>query len=406
MENIYSVSEVNERIKYMLENDYVMRKIQVRGQVLNCKYHSNGQIYFSLKDESGTIACVMYAGYCGRLSFRLTDGQEVTARGKVSVYVVRGIYQLQVTEITKEVDLGELYRRLELLKKELEEMGMFAQEYKQPIPKFTRKIGAVTSPTGAVIDDIIKVAKRRNPFVEIILYPSLVEGSGAAENLVRGITYMQEHVKPDVIIIARGGGSIEELWEFNRECVAHAIFHCSIPIISAVGHGPNTTISDFVADRYAVTPTEAAEFATFEYALYENAINEYKMRLSRDMQRKVQSMRKQVEHYGMQMKYLHPESKLRNKQQRLLDLETRLQKGMQNHLRKDKHRLELSIAKMKGLSPLEKLSQGFSYVSNEDEKNVRSISDVRKDERVTIAVTDGMIVAKVIEVKEEVHHGE
>ncbi len=398
MKNVYSVKQVNEYIKNMFARDYMMNRIYVKGEVSNCKYHTSGHIYFSMKDESGTISCVMFAGQRSGLSFRMSEGQQVVVLGSISSYPRSGTYQLYANEIIQE-GAGQLHERFEALKKELEEMGMFASEYKVPIPRFVKKIGVITAPTGAAIQDIIHIATRRNPYVQIVLYPALVQGSGAAESIVDGIRVMEDKIKPDVLIVGRGGGSIEDLWAFNEEIVAQAIFHCRIPIISAVGHETDTTIADFVADMRAPTPSAAAELATYEYAAYLRTMEEYELRLRRAMEGQIQKARKQVEQYRVQMKYLHPSSTLKEKQHRLAELEVKLQKGMENNLRKSKHQLALYIAKMQGLSPLEKLNQGYAYVSNEEECNIRSVSDVQIEDKITITVTDGKIIAKVLETK-------
>lgn len=405
MRNVYSVKQVNAYIKNMFDQDFMMNRIYVKGEVSNCKYHTSGHIYFSLKDESGTISCAMFAGQRSGLSFRMSEGQQVVVLGSISTFLKSGVYQLYANEIIME-GAGQLYERFEALKRELREMGMFDADYKQSIPRYVKKIGVVTAPTGAAVQDIINIVTRRNPFVQIVLYPALVQGDGAVDSIINGIKMMEERVKPDVLIVGRGGGSIEDLWAFNEERVAYAIFHCTIPIISAVGHETDTTIADYVADMRAPTPSAAAELATFEYAAYLRTIEEYEMRFRRSMEGQILQARKRIEKYHVQMKYLHPKSAMRDKQHRLAELEEKLQNSMQGHLRKNKHQLALYIAKMQGLSPLDKLSQGYSYVANKDKVNIRSIENVKPDDEVTIFVTDGKIIAKVIETKQEVQYGE
>ena len=256
MRNVYSVKQVNAYIKNMFTQDFMLNRIYVKGEVSNCKYHTSGHIYFSLKDESGAIACIMFAGNRNGLGFRMQDGQQVIALGNVTTYERDGKYQLYAKEIILD-GAGLLYEKFEALKKELGEMGMFAPEYKQPIPKFAKRIGIVTAPTGAAIRDIINVASRRNPYVQLILYPALVQGDGAAPSIVKGIK-MLDNQNVDVMIVGRGGGSIEDLWAFNEEIVVRAIFEAKTPIISAVGHETDTTIADYVADMRAPTPSAAA----------------------------------------------------------------------------------------------------------------------------------------------------
>ena len=264
MKNTYSVGQVNRYIKNMFTQDYLLQKIYVKGEVSNCKYHTSGHIYFSLKDETGTLNCVMFAGHRRGLAFAMKNGDKVIVGGSVDVYERDGRYQMYAKEITLE-GAGTLYERYLALKQELEDMGMFAQEYKQPIPRFIRRLGVVTAPTGAAVQDIRNISYRRNPYLQIILYPALVQGAGAAESIVKGIQ-MLDKTDVDVIIVGRGGGSIEDLWAFNEEIVARAIFECSTPIISAVGHETDFTIADFAADLRAPTPSAAAELAVEEAA--------------------------------------------------------------------------------------------------------------------------------------------
>ena len=255
--NVYTVKQVNAYIRNMFTQDFMLNRIYVKGEVSNCKYHTSGHIYFSLKDESGTIACVMFAGQRGGLSFRMAEGQQVIVFGSVSVYERGGTYQLYARQIRLDGE-GVLYEKFQALKKELEEMGMFAQEYKKPIPPFAMRVGVVTASTGAAVRDIMNISRRCNPYVQLILYPAQVQGEGASESIVKGI-HMLEQAGVDVMIVGRGGGSIEDLWAFNEEIVARAIFDCSVPVISAVGHETDTTIADYVADLRAPTPSAAAE---------------------------------------------------------------------------------------------------------------------------------------------------
>ena len=240
----------------------MLQSIMVKGEVSNCKYHSSGHIYFTLKDEKGTIACVMFSANRSGLRFRMEEGQQVVVSGRIDVYERDGKYQIYVQEIRLD-GAGALYERYEQLKRELEERGMFAPQYKRPIPKYIGTLGVVTAATGAAVQDIINIARRRNPYVQIILYPAIVQGEAAVPSIVNGIRAL-ERLGVDTIIVGRGGGSIEDLWAFNEEPVAQAVFDCSIPIISAVGHETDTTIVDFVADLRAPTPSAAAELAVYD----------------------------------------------------------------------------------------------------------------------------------------------
>ena len=400
MKNVYTVRQVNTYIKNMFTQDFMLNRIYVKGEVSNCKYHTSGHIYFSLKDESGTIACVMFAGHRSGLSFRLQEGQQVIVLGSVSVYERSGQYQLYAREIILD-GAGALYEKFEALKKELAEMGMFAREYKQPIPKYIHTLGVVTAPTGAAVRDIINIAGRRNPYVQIILYPAQVQGEGAAESIVRGIRALEKK-KVDVMIVGRGGGSIEDLWAFNEEPVARAIFECSIPVVSAVGHETDTTIADFVADLRAPTPSAAAELAVYDHREARERIRTYQEAMLRQVTLKISEKRSALERLRMRLNYAHPRQKLNESRQYAADLETRLRLLMQNRLDREKHRLALCVEKMKGLSPLEKLSHGYSYIQNQNGENIRSIRQVSDGTALEIYVSDGRIRALVTGSGEEI----
>ena len=330
MRNVYSVGQVNAYIKNMFTQDFMLNRIYVKGEVSNCKYHTSGHIYFSLKDESGMIACIMFAGQRGGLPFRMREGQQVIVLGNITTYERDGKYQLYAKEIILD-GAGALYERFEALKQELGEMGMFAEEYKQPIPKFARTIGVVTAPTGAAIRDIINVAGRRNPYVQLLLYPALVQGEGADASIVEGIAALEKK-GVDLIIVGRGGGSIEDLWAFNEEIVARAIFECRIPVISAVGHETDTTIADYVADLRAPTPSAAAELAVFEYETFLNGVEEYRIKIRKAIHQKAEWEKIKTGQYALKLKYLHPQNKLRDKQQRTVELEERLRQTMERKI--------------------------------------------------------------------------
>ena len=394
MRNVYTVKQVNSYIKNMFTQDFMLNRIYVKGEVSNCKYHTSGHIYFSLKDESGTIAYVMFAGSRAGLSFRMKEGQQVIVLGSISVYERDGKYQLYAREIVPD-GAGLLYEKFEALKKELAEMGMFAPEYKQPIPKYVRTVGIVTAPTGAAVRDIINIAGRRNPYVQLILYPALVQGEGAAESIVKGI-HALEAKQVDVIIVGRGGGSIEDLWAFNEEAVARAVFDCTVPVISAVGHETDTTITDYVADLRAPTPSAAAELAVYEYREVKETMLNCAQRMRRAVLIRADAQRARLKQMELRLKFAHPRQKLNEKRQYCVELEDRLRNLMDRRLIAEKHRLALSAEKMKGLSPLEKLNQGFSFVQDENGRNIKSIRQVRQGERLTVYVTDGKIETEVI----------
>ena len=397
--NVYSVGQVNAYIKNMFVQDFMLNRIYVKGEVSNCKYHTSGHIYFSLKDETGVLSCVMFAGQRRGLAFRMKDGDRVVVGGAVDVYERDGRYQMYAKEITLE-GAGALYERFLALKAELEEMGMFAPEYKQPIPRFIRRLGVVTAPTGAAVQDIRNISLRRNPYLQIILYPALVQGDGAADSIVKGIRMLDE-AGVDTIIVGRGGGSIEDLWAFNEEKVARAIFECRTPIISAVGHEVDFTIADFVADLRAPTPSAAAELAVDDMAQVMYTLSSYQERFQRDMREKIEFQRVRLGQYQMRLKYLSPESRLRDRRQALVDFEDTLRRAMDNKLQQYRHRLGIYLERYQGLSPLAKLNQGYSFVADSDGRGITSVSQVKPGDRVEISVTDGVIQAEVSDSRRE-----
>ena len=399
MRNVYSVKQVNSYVKNMFSQDFMLNHIYVKGEVSNCKYHTSGHIYFSLKDESGTIACVMFASARSGLSFRMQEGQNVIVLGSVSVYERDGKYQLYAKEIILD-GAGALYERFEALKKELEEMGMFAAEYKQPIPRYVKSVGIVTAPTGAAVRDIINISKRRNPYVQLILYPALVQGEGAAASIVRGIRMMEQQ-NVDVIIVGRGGGSMEDVWAFNEEAVARAIFECTIPIISAVGHETDTLISDYVADLRAPTPSAAAELAVYELSSVQIMCEEYKRRMYQQIRQRIDFSRRQTEQMAFRLKVAHPRQKLNEQRQYLADLDSRMRIRMNSALEESRHKLAIYIEKMKGLSPLQKLNQGYAYVTDKSGRTVRSIKDTKQGEVLDVYVTDGRVRTQVMDIYKE-----
>lgn len=397
LKNVYTVEQVNKYIKNMFAEDFMLRNICIKGEVSNCKYHSSGHIYFTLKDASGTISAIMFAGYRRGLKFQMKEGDKVMVTGSVEVYEGAGKYQIYAREI--ELDgAGNLYLQFEALKKELEEMGMFAPEYKKPIPRFVKTVGIVTAPTGAAIQDIRNVASRRNPYVQLILYPALVQGDGAKESIVRGIQAL-EQLGVDVIIVGRGGGSIEDLWAFNEELVARAIFDCGVPIISAVGHEIDWTIADYVSDLRAPTPSAAAELAVFDYALTKQKLIEHKLRMNRSMSRCISMMRQRLEHEKTKLRLLSPQNRLNENRRRLLDYEEKIADRMQKTWTKKKHELMLLANTLEGLSPVKKISSGYAYVETEG-KSIKSIQNVNVSDEILVHVTDGQMKAVVTEVVE------
>ncbi len=391
--SVYTVGQLNSYIKNMFTQDYLLRSLFVKGEVSNCKYHASGHIYFTLKDSKGVVNCVMFAGSRAGLSFRLSEGQQVIVGGTVDVYERDGKYQLYAKQIVLDGN-GQLYERFERLKRELEESGMFAPEYKQPIPKFIRTLGVVTAETGAAVRDIIQIARRRNPCVRIILYPAIVQGEAAVPSIVRGIRAL-EALGVDVMIVGRGGGSIEDLWAFNEREVAQAVFDCSVPVISAVGHETDTTIVDFVSDLRAPTPSAAAELAVMDIREILGEQARYGTELNRLMSEKLSECRGETRQLELRLRALSPAGRIREKKMTAMSGEDRLQGRMNMLLQKRRNLLAVYIERLKGLSPLEKLNSGYSYVTDEDGRNIRSVSQVKEGQRVTVRLSDGAFGAVV-----------
>lgn len=372
-----------------------MNKISIRGEVSNCKYHTSGHIYFTLKDKSGTLSAVMFASQRKGLTFRLQEGQQVVAGGTVDVYERDGKYQLYVKEIKLD-GVGGLFERFQKLRDQLEEMGMFAAEYKQPIPRYARRIGIVTASTGAAVQDIINISRRRNPYVQLILYPALVQGEGAKQSIVAGIKTL-DALGVDVMIVGRGGGSIEDLWAFNEEAVARAIFECETPVISAVGHETDVTIADYVADMRAPTPSAAAELAVFDYRKFQEDVDMFWQALIRSMERKLERFRFCINQYQLSLKLYHPDRQLNEKRQRLVEAEDRMKLLLERQLLELKHRLALDSGRLHGLSPLDKISNGYGFITDSGQKKIESVNQVQKGDIIGIQLKDGKITANVID---------
>ena len=396
MKNIYSVGQVNTYIKNMFAQDFMLQKISVKGEVSNCKYHSSGHISFTIKDAGGVMQCIMFAGNRKGLRFQMKEGQNVVVTGSVEVYERDGKYQLYAREI-EHSGAGDLYLRFEALKQELEEMGMFDEAYKKPIPKFAARVGVVTAPTGAAVQDIRNIAARRNPYVQLILYPALVQGDGAAQSIAQGIRALDE-LGVDVMIIGRGGGSIEDLWAFNEEIVARAIFSCRTPVISAVGHQTDVTIADFVADLRAPTPSAAAELAVYDYRAAQVQLYQMHERLEHLMRQKIVALRLRLEHLDARVKLSGPSYRLRENRKYALDLEEKLCAKMEAVLREKQHHMRLLAERLDGLSPAKKLCQGYAFVADESGRAIRDALRVKKHDVIAVHLQNGTVKAAVTEV--------
>ncbi|MBQ4284789.1 MAG: exodeoxyribonuclease VII large subunit [Lachnospira sp.] len=396
MATSYTVTQMNSYIKNMFRQDFVLSRVSVKGEISNCKYHTSGHIYFTLKDDQGTLAAVMFATQVRGLKMRLENGMQVVVTGRIDVYERDGKYQLYANSIEAD-GVGDLYRKFEELKNYFEQMGYFSNDYKRPIPKYAKKIGIVTASTGAAIHDIMNISYRRNPYVELFLYPALVQGTGAAASIVKGI-HTLDKMGMDVIIVGRGGGSIEDLWAFNEEIVVEAIFNANTPIISAVGHETDFTIADFVSDLRAPTPSAAAELSVADISLIEQRIDAYEVALNDCMEQKILRLRERVAAYNMQLKYLSPINRVNEKRMIVAGMQDKLEALMKQSVGNKRHQLEIFASRLHGLSPLEKLSQGYSYTEFEDGRTVKSVKDINKGDVLNIYLKDGSLKAKTVDV--------
>ncbi len=393
MEQIYTVSQVNSYIKRIFVREQVLSDIIIKGEISNCKYHSSGHIYFTLKDNTSRLACVMFAGNRGGLSFTLKDGMGVAAAGQIGVYERDGKYQLYVSHIYED-GVGVLYERLERLKKKLSEEGLFSDAYKKKIPYYAKKVGIVTADTGAVIRDIVNVAKRRNPYVQLILCPVCVQGENAAGSIAAGIRKMDRY-GADVMIVGRGGGSFEDLFAFNEEEVVRAIYECKTPVISAVGHETDTALSDHAADLRAPTPSAAAELAVRELSQIYEKISDYKKMLRHYMEVCLNNNKNRLNIIKSHMEYLKPDEMIRQRRQYLSDISDKLLSMITLKTERNRHHLTLLSEKLNILSPLKRLSGGYSYVTLKDGQALKSVNQVKEDDMIIVNLSDGRINALV-----------
>lgn len=387
MAGVYSVGQINSYIKNMFRQDFVLSRISVKGEISNCKYHTSGHVYFTIKDESGTLSAIMFASQAAKLTFRLENGMQVIVTGRIDVYERDGRYQLYASGI-KQDGLGDLYIRFEQLKREYEQMGYFANEYKRHIPLFSKKIGIVTASTGAAIHDIMNIAYRRNPYVSLILYPALVQGDNAKYSIVKGIETLDK-MGLDVIIAGRGGGSIEDLWAFNEPMVVEAVFDAQTPIISAVGHETDFTITDFVADLRAPTPSAAAELAVADISLIEQKIMAYNEALNSSLMGIIDGKRNYLDKCELKLRFLSPSNQLDENRQRLMGIEDSLNNIMMNKYKDARHRLQIYASRLQEASPLTRLSAGYAYVQNENEEKVSSVRKLKRGDKLKVQFKDG-----------------
>ena len=395
---VYPVSVVNRYIKDLMMQEPALNNLYVSGEVSNCKYHSSGHIYFTLKDKGGALACVMFAGSRSGLAFRLSEGMAVTVFGSIGVYEQAGRYQLYARQITKD-GTGQLYEAYETLKKKLLAEGLFDPEHKKNLPAYPRKLGVVTARTGAAIQDIINVSLRRDPYLQIVFCSAQVQGEGAAASVTAAIRTL-EAAGVDVMIVGRGGGSIEDLWAFNEEEVARCVYACTVPVISAVGHETDTTIIDYVADMRAPTPSAAAELAVPDIFQVLSRIETAGQSLQYMMQERIDGARKAVDGYSRMLSALSPRQRLFEGRQRLMDMEERLSMMMDHKVAAARAALAVDAQRLEGLSPLRQLARGYAYLHDEDGHGIVGTDQVKTGQLLTAQVTDGEIETRVVSIRE------
>lgn len=392
---IVSVWEVNQYVSRLIEEDYTLSDLWIQGEVSNCKYHHSGHVYFTIKDARASIQAVMFERDARRLSFRLEEGMKIYARVRITIYEKTGAYQAYVFDIEKQ-GKGLLYERFERLKAKLQTEGLFDEALKQPLPVFPKHVGIITSQTGAAVKDIIQVAKRRNPSIPLTIYPTHVQGEYAVAEIVEALRIANEEKRVDVIILGRGGGSIEDLWAFNEEEVARAIAASSIPIVSAVGHEIDFTISDFVSDKRAATPSAAAELVIPSQKELMEIISNYKRSLSMRMEAKTGAAKRQLEYLISRPVFAKKDLFYKSKMQEIDDYNQKLGYAYEKLLSAHQKRYEIAVHNLERLSPLNTLKRGYSLVSHE-ERLIKSKNQVKTGDVVEITVTDGCFKAKVCE---------
>ncbi len=389
-----SVTDLNKYIKNKIADDEYLNNILIKGEISNFKHHYTGHLYFTLKDENSLIKCIMFKSYAQKLNFEPRDGMKVYILGSVSVFERDGVYQIYA-KVMEEDGLGDLYTQYQKLKEELEKKGLFDQNHKKKIPMMPKVIGVLTSQTGSVIRDIINVSTRRNPNVYIRLLPVPVQGEGAGEKIAEGIDYMNQKQLADVIILARGGGSLEDLWPFNEEVVAYSIYQSKIPIISAVGHETDFSISDFVADLRAPTPSAAAELAVPDIYEVKQKINTYQNRLKMALTKKLEIMKLRYDKCMSSSVFKEPTRRIQENYIKIDSYVKQLENLINKTKEKNKNKYIELVSKLDTLSPLKTLTRGYSIIEK-DGKIVKSITDLQEDNEISIRLKDGEKQAKII----------
>ncbi|MBU3208417.1 exodeoxyribonuclease VII large subunit [Clostridium algidicarnis] len=392
-----TVTLVNSYVKKMIDNDIILNNLKIKGEVSNLKKHSSGHLYFSLKDDSSKINCVMFKDYASLLDINMEDGLMVEIKGKIKVYQKEGSYQLYCEEIKKQ-GVGELYLAFLKLKETLEKEGLFKLEHKKPLPLYPKKIGVITSPTGAAIKDVINVAKRRNPYIDIIIYPALVQGIGSSSNVIRGIEYLEKDKNVEVIIIARGGGSIEELWSFNDEALARRIYESKTPIVTGVGHETDYTIVDFVSDLRAPTPSAAAEIVFKNHSEIKKEIDYNYSRLQKSMEDNLLKKKNEVNLLKNTIEFNSPMTYILNEHKKIEIINDRLNISMKKKVSEEKNKLGYMMDLLNSRNPLNILNKGYTLVKDESGKIVKDSKKLSKEQQIEIKFRDGSLKA-IIESK-------
>ncbi|MDM0538231.1 exodeoxyribonuclease VII large subunit [Clostridium perfringens] len=385
-----SVGEVNNYVKKLVENDFILKNLNVKGEISNLKFHSSGHIYFSLKDENSKVNCIMFKNNAVNLDFRLEEGMKVEIKARLGVYHKEGTYQLYCENI-KKAGIGELFEEFHKLKKELSEEGIFDEKYKIALPKFPKRVGIITARTGAAVRDIINVIQRRNKSLDIILYPAKVQGENAADSIIEGIRYFNNEKSVDVIILGRGGGSIEELWAFNNRDLAYEIFNSRIPTVSAVGHEVDFTISDFVSDMRAPTPSAAGELVSPSLKEMINDLVNKKEFLHRAIDRKFLNAKKDVDLLHKGLKGNNPKHIIEKRIKEVNSLEEKLNFLGKRKIDKAKDELIALNSILQTLNPLNTLGRGYSVIMDKEDKVINKVSELKKNDMVKVIMKDGSV---------------
>ena len=385
-----SVGEVNNYVKKLVENDFILKNLNVKGEISNLKFHSSGHIYFSLKDENSKVNCIMFKNNAVNLDFRLEEGMKVEIKARLGVYHKEGTYQLYCENI-KKAGIGELFEEFHKLKKELSEEGIFDEKYKRALPKFPKRIGIITARTGAAVRDIINVIQRRNKALDIILYPAKVQGENAADSIIEGIRYFNNEKSVDVIILGRGGGSIEELWAFNNRELAYEIFNSRIPTVSAVGHEVDFTISDFVSDMRAPTPSAAGELVSPSLQEMINDLVNKKEFLHRAVDRRFLNSKRDVDLLHKGLKGNNPKHIIEKRIKEVNSLEEKLNFLGKRKIDKAKDELIALNSILQTLNPLNTLGRGYSVIMDKEDKVINKVSELKKNDMVKVIMKDGSV---------------